>query len=108
MFFKIGALKNFANFPNFSGNMGSQACNPLLKRDSNPGVFLWNLPIFKISNSNNLFKDFSAISLHTTNFWPPTTLTMTNKFEDLYTYQNFVPIERLNINNFAVFCTSEQ
>ena len=103
MFFKIGSLKNFANFANFSGNIGSQACNLLLKRDSNTGVLLWNLPIFKISNSNNMFKDFSAISLQTTNFWSPTTFTMTNKFENSYTYQNLVPIERLNINNFAVF-----
>ena len=99
MLFKVGALKIFANF---SGKMGSQACNPILKMDFNKGFFLWNLLFFKISNSNDLFKDFPAISLHTTDFWSSATLTMTNKFENSYTYQNLVPIERLNINNFAV------
>ena len=34
----------------------------LLKRDSNTGIFLWNLLFFKISNSNNLFKDSSTTS----------------------------------------------
>ena len=52
----------------------------LLKRDSNTSVFLGNLLLCKISNSNNLFKNFST-----------------------FTYQKLVPIERLNINNFAVF-----
>ena len=39
MFFRIGVLKNFANF------RGKQVCRPatLLKRDSNTRVFLWNL-----------------------------------------------------------------
>ena len=35
----------------------------LLKRDSNTSVFLGKLLLFKISNSNNVLKDFSAISL---------------------------------------------
>ena len=32
----------------------------------------------------------------------PATLTMTNKFENAFTYQKLVPIELLNISNFAV------
>ena len=58
--------------------------------------FLWNLLLFKISNSNNLFKDFSAIPLRTTNLWSPATLTITKKSVNAFIYQKLVPIERLN------------
>ena len=58
--------------------------------------------LFQISNSNNLFKHFQRYLLRTTNLWSPATLTMTKKFENAFTYQELVPIERLNINKFAV------
>ena len=74
MYFKIGALKNFANFTGkipvleslFKKVAGIQACN-FTKIDSNTGGFLGNLRLFKISNSNNLFGDFSAAPLNTAN-----------------------------------------
>ena len=84
MYFKIGALKNFANFTGkihvleslFEKASGPQACK-FVKKDSNTGIFLWNWQDFqallftehflwlvlKISNSNILFKDFSVIPL---------------------------------------------
>ena len=49
MFFKIGVLKNFANFTGKHRCWSLiQTCNFLLKRDSNTGVFLWKIcEIFK-------------------------------------------------------------
>ena len=70
MFLKIGAVKNFANFtrkmPVLGSlfKLGSQACIFIKKRLQNKCFFLWNLLFFKISNSNNLFKDFSDILTH--------------------------------------------
>ena len=53
MFFKIGALKNFANFIGkhqcksiFLIKLHAWAPATLLERDSNTGVFLWNLRNF--------------------------------------------------------------
>ena len=110
IFFKIDALKNFANltekisvFHSLPKKVaGPQAYN-FIKRRSKTGSFLWNLLFLKISNSDNLLEDFFQLyPLRTTNIWLPATLTMTNKFKHAFTYQNIVTIECLNINNFAV------
>ena len=83
MFFKIGVLKNFANYNGkklcwslFLIKLQTLRPVALFKIDSNTIVFLWNWQkvlrtpsstehlqwlFFKISNSNNLFKDFSVI-----------------------------------------------
>ena len=103
MFFKI-SLENTCVGVSFEKGWAFRPAT-LLKRDSNEGA-LWNLLLFIISNSNNLYKDFSAMSI-TYNKSLITYIShhghraMTNKFENTFTYQKPVPIERLNTKNFA-------
>ena len=80
MFFKIRALKNFANF---TGKI------PVLET-------LWK----KVGPSD---LQMGSTSLRTANSWSPATLTMTNKFENAFPHQKLVPIELLNISNFPAF-----
>ena len=74
MFFKIVVRKNFANFT------GKHLCwsRPviLLKRDSNTGIFLWNLLNFK----NNFFYRTTLATSVSTN--------KPHKFKYLYPYLN--------------------
>ena len=65
---KKGVLKNFTNFigkhlwSQFLVLLQAWLAATLLKRDSSTGVFLWNLLLLKISNSNALTHDKSLIT----------------------------------------------
>ena len=104
MFLKVGALKSFANFTGkqlrwkFNKVAGPSSPATLLK-ETPTQVFsceicekhlflqytLGSCFLRYRSNSNNLFNNFLAISA---------IFTMISKFENVFTYQIFPPIER--------------
>ena len=106
MFFKVDSLKCLQSSPEkylcwslFLKKLGTQASNFITKKLQHR-LFSVKFAAFKVSYGNNFSKDFLATSL-LYNKSSPATLAMTNKFENVFTYQKLVPIEHLNINNFT-------
>ena len=87
VYFKICALKNFANFTRKI---------PVLMVSCGTCCFLRSATVTTCS------KIFQLYLWRTANLWLSLFFTMTSKFENAFSYQNLVPIECLSINNFVV------